>query len=245
MSLNAYHDSSLTSSYSFMNHVSYCDDFSYIFCCVKMLSFTYVDYLLLRYFFWSFGFFGGPMSIILSSVLVHGQPSCLPCISRLTILSNVIFTACRDPSLSFYGQTSSSMVDHPLSISYKSCSIVFSDHAPCFHFFNVHFPLLSSFLSYSPISKKMMRKVSRKPVQGALPTSFETFISPGSKRIYDNVRGNIKLVRESYVQPSLDVFSFFSLLGHFEREPFVCISEDVYEEAVCLFYSYIFCPTDS
>lgn len=85
----------------------------------------------------------------------------------------------------------------------------------------------------------MKRRAFRKLVHRTPPTLVEKFITLGSKQIYDDVHRKIKVVHGCFVQPSPEVF-ISSLLVHFGWVPFLYILEDVYEEAVRLFY-YKFC----
>lgn len=103
------------------------------------------------------------------------------------------------------------------------------------------FPFLLS-LEKSHLLCENEAKASRKLVKRAPHTLVEKFITPGSKQICYNVCGRIKVVNSHSVQPFLEVLSFVSLLVHFGWEPYLCISEDVYEEDVRLFYSNLYCP---
>lgn len=60
--------------------------------------------------------------------------------------------------------------------------------------------------------------------------------------MYNNVYGMIKVVHARSVLPSPKVLSFFFLFVHFSWESFLCISENVYEEAIRVFCSNLFCP---
>lgn len=55
---------------------------------------------------------------------------------------------------------------------------------------------------------------------------------PWSKQINDDVCGKIRAVHGRSLQLSPQILGFFSLLVHFCLEPFLCISKDVYEEAI-------------
>lgn len=90
--------------------------------------------------------------------------------------------------------------------------------------------VLSSSISYQSIlSLKMKQKASRKQISETPPTTANKFRTPGSKKIYDNVCEKIKVVHGCSLLLTQEVLGFFSLLVHFGRESFLCISEDVYE----------------
>lgn len=110
----------------------------------------------------------------------HGQPACLPFFPRLVVALTVNPTTDDPPS----------MANHPFSVLYIS---VFR------HLLRSRSPR-SSFLTFLLLlakwSEKLQESLSREPP----PTSAEKFITPDSRRIYDEVREPLKVVHGRIVQ---------------------------------------------
>lgn len=174
--------------YNFKNHVIYFDNFT--FNILLYLCRWSAPEALFIYLFWDFlkartvvrpsfivnlhvyrVFHGWPSfhgQSIMSNVVCHDPPWCLPSFPRSTVL--------------FYGLLS------------FLCLVVYKPFLDAFfnriHWFSVFWRSIFCFLSISYV--KMKHKASRKPVQRTPPASAEMFIPPGSKQIFDNVYSRSK-----------------------------------------------------
>lgn len=105
--------------------------------------------------------------------------------------------------------------------------------------FSIRPSLLSSFLacliswqwSATPLNIQTLKTLSN-----PLPHPDQMFSMPNAKPTFDNACGLISVVQGGSIKRTPNILSFFTLLIQFSWEPFLFISEDIYELVTHLLY---------